>query len=688
MACKKTGVKAAWVLLLFFLLTGGGIAAARAGDDPGVQLVLVLDLPPVAGHGHAADRVSQAAGLLIRLLPDQAYLGLAAPGAELPAAQLGTAERREILDTLGAMKPPAQTKPFADMVAQSLTFFQPRGPEKRGLFIISDSAGSEEPEKKNAHLEEIAKLAAQARKAGVVIFAVSRPAGFSSEELQTLTLATGGRFWDAKTASDLITTILDFYDRLGQRQQAPLTGPDFKLDPWAKQAVVVAVRSVPGKAVMLTAPGGVHLTPRSRRGRTISWVAGQDYDLITLATPRPGVWSLTGAQPADSRVFLDTDLALTAMGVPRVVGADETLPVTAALAGNDKALAGAQDLAGTEFLAELQMNHGAPVTIKLQGPEPGNNAAPFPDARVGRFPPLHQEGDATLRISALGKTLQRSVELPITITRPWYRVALPTAAGPDAPPISFQPDVNRHLQQVEGAVTLQSAQGSLAGVLINPAPGAEIIMSQPSGCQDTCLANLQLTATAPGGRSLIIASGPRALSVPPAAPEPAAAPADKKISHEKAQAPHTAAGIKKSKRRWLWLALSGIGVLFFLGAGLLFWLEGREGQDSEEDGDPEVTSGDGDPRKQAQVDALLKEKAQLQAALEEKKSEAEQLKKEKADLQEELERTRARSEGSSKNLEELERRLEEAEQEAKGFQQEYMALYARSQEEKTTIKKN
>jgi hypothetical protein len=39
-------------------------------------------------------------------------------------------------------------------------------------------------------------------------------------------------------------------------------------------------------------------------------------------------------------------------------------------------------------------------------------------------------------------------------------------------------------------------------------------------------------------------------------------------------------------------------------------------------------------------------------------------------------------------LEELEKRLEDAEREAKGFQQEYMALYARSQEEKNTIKKN
>jgi hypothetical protein len=517
MKAPKLYPKAVWVLLLFCLLIGRGIPAAWAGDNPGVQLILVLDLSPTPDRAHAADGVSQAAALLVHLLPDQDYLGLAAPGAELPAAQLGKALRRDILETLATLKPAAQTKPFADIVAQTLNLFQPGGPEKRGLFILSDGAGGAEPRKKTAHLEEIAKLAAQARKAGVAIFAASRALGLSADELQALTLATGGRFWDAKTASDLITTILNFYERLGQHQEAPIIGADFRLDPWVKQAMVVALRSVPGKPVVLTTSTGARLTPRTP-ARTISWLAGQVYDLITISTPRPGVWSLAGARMADSRVFLDTDLALTANGTPRVAGADEALPVTAALSGPDKALAGAGKLASLEFHAELQRSQVEPLTMKLQAPGPEDGSAHPPGVRVGQFPPLHQEGDAALRITALGKTFQRSSELPITITRPWYRVALPTAAAPKAPPISFQPDAKHHLQQVEGVVTVQSAQGSLAGVLINPPPGSEIVMGRLPDGQDTCLADLQLTATSPGGRTLVIASGPRRLTNPAGSP--------------------------------------------------------------------------------------------------------------------------------------------------------------------------
>jgi hypothetical protein len=687
MARKKPGLKAAWVLLFVCLLIGGRISAARAGDSTGVQLVLVLDLSSSPDYSQAPDRVSQAAALLVHLLPDQDYLGLAAPGVELTAAELNPEKRRQVLKTLATLKPTLQPKPFADIVAQSLNLFQPGGPEKRGLFILSDGAGTAEPEKEPAHLQEIAKLAAQARKAGVAIFAASQVSGFSSDEIKALTLATGGRYWYAKTAPDLITAILNFYERLGQHQEVPITGTYFRLNPWVKQAVVVALRAVPGKAVVLTTPTGARLTPRTR-AKTISWVSGQDYDLVTLSASRPGVWSLAGARPADSRVFLDTELTLTGTGTPRVAGADEALPVTAALSGPERALAGAQGLAGTEFLAQIQMSYGAPLTVKLEAPEPGNTSAHSPGVRVGRFPPRHQEGDAALRITALGKTFSRSVELPITISRPWYRVTLPTAAAPKAPPISFQPDVKHHPQKVEGTVTVQSGQGSLAGVLINPVPGSEIVIDQLPDCQDSCLADLQLTGMAPGGRHLVIASGPRRLTIPPETLEKNAAPATEKVYQEKAPASHTPAGTRKSKRRWFWLALSGIGIVFFLGAGVLFWLEGRGDQDAEGDEDPGDTSGKSVLRLQAQVDGLLKEKAQLQAALEEKKRQTEHLEKENADLQGELERAKTKSQGSSKNLEELEKRLEDAEREAKGFQQEYMALYARSQEEKNTIKKN
>ncbi len=691
MVRKKPSLKAAWVLLFFCLLIGAGNSVVWAGKDTGVQLVLVMDLAKPANHDRGADLWSQAASLMVPLLKDQDYLGLAGPGEQpgimLPTAKLSPKQRRQALDKLASFKPEAHPKQLTDLVAQSLKLFQPGGPGTRALLILSDGGGRAEPAKKTAYLEEIKQVADQARKTGITIFAVSRAQGNSSDELKKLTSATSGSFWEVKTYSDLVKALLNFYERLAQPQETPIIGPDFRLDPWVKQAVVVALRAVPGRGVLLTTPSGARITPRTQ-ARTIRWDAQPAYDLITISQPRPGIWSLSGAQPAGSKVFLDTDLTLTAAGTPQVAGEDEALLVTAALSGPEKALAGALRPAGVEFLAELHLDHTAPMTTKLKMPEPGAGSAFPAGTRVGRFPPLHQEGNATLRISALGKNFQRSVELPIAITQPWYRVTLPAAAVPKVPPISFQPDPERRPQQVEGTVTLQSSQGSLAGVFINPAPGSEIIVAQPSGCQDSCQADLQLTGTAPGGRPLAITSGPRPLTVPQTAPEKPGDLDTKKVSKEKAQVKQSPPVTRKSKRRWVWLVLMGMGLVFFLVAGLLLWQERRGDQDEEGDEEADDGSGKNVLRLKAQVEGLLKEKAQLQGTLEEKDRQVEKLEAEKAKMQAELERAKTKSQGSSKTLEELEKRLEEAEREAKGFQQEYMALYARSQQDKETIKKN
>jgi hypothetical protein len=683
MAPKLRLIRAAWVLLFLCLLLGAGGPAVWAGGDSGTQLVLVLDLAKASRNDQALGILSQAAGLLVHLLKDQDYLGLVAScepeSVILPINRLTPEHRVQALGRLARLAGGPQPKPLSEVLPHALGVFQPGGPEPRVMFILSDGAREIDPQKKTSHLEGIRQVAAQARTAGVTINSLALSPRGISDELKTLTAVSGGRFWEGKTASDLTGAILNFYQRLAPSQEVPTQGTDFRLDQWVRQAVVVAARSVPGQGVMLVSPAGSRITPRTS-AKTIQWVVGQAYDLITISRPQPGIWGLAGARAADSRVFVDTDLTLTTAGTPREVAADEALAVTAALVSDHETPAGGQALTGTELRADLQVSPHDPLTTTLTALESGVNPALPPGARVGRFSPLHQQGEATLRVLALGKTFQRLVSQPISITPPWYRPALSATEAPKNPAISFQPDPALRPERVGGTVTLQSAQGALSGVLITPAPGSEIILTRPPGCLDSCSADLRLTGTAPGGRPLLVASGPFpkiSLKVPekPAAltPEPAAA--------EKVQASPS----RKAKRRWLWLALVGIGIAVLLAAALWFWQEGPESEAAEGEEEP---GGKSILRLQAQLEALSKEKAQLQATLEEKNSHAANLLAEKADLQADLDRISAKTKGNVQSIEELEKKLDEAEREAQGVQQEYMALYARSQQEKEAIKKN
>jgi len=240
---------------------------------------------------------------------------------------------------------------------------------------------------------------------------------------------------------------------------------------------------------------------------------------------------------------------------------------------------------------------------------------------------------------------------------------------------------------VEGTVTLRSAHGTLAGVLIKPSPGSEIVVEQPPGCPDACLMDLRLTGNGPGGDALTISSRP-----PPEASAKQMADTPFKSAVESAAAPKGAASssspaTRKSLRRWFSLALIIMGIAVLLAAALFYRQEGR---DSEEEGAEEGAAGGSSKsplRLKAQLEALTKEKAQLQAALEEKTSRINQLLAEKTTLESDLERIRAKSQETGNYLHELEKKLQQAEQETAGVQQEYMALYARSQQEKAVFKR-
>ena len=94
-------------------------------------------------------------------------------------------------------------------------------------------------------------------------------------------------------------------------------------------------------------------------------------------------------------------------------------------------------LSGAEFRAELQISPERRLSTDLKVPEPGAIPNLPAGVRVGSFPPLHQEGEAILTVSALGKIFHRSVSQGVTITPPWYRISMPAAEAQKNPSIHY-----------------------------------------------------------------------------------------------------------------------------------------------------------------------------------------------------------------------------------------------------------
>lgn len=688
MARKIPFGKIIWVVLVLCLLGGAGGFAVRAEEGFGVQLVVMLDSADPTGDGQMNSLLPQAASLLVHLLSDQDYLGLVGPGATdgilLPTAGLSPKHRLQALDTLARFAPAPDRNRVREVLQQALGAFQPHGPKRRVLFWLG---GGGEGFAEGEYVDpppQIDQLAAQARRAGVTIFAgLMAPAAAG----QTLTEATGGRFWKIKTALDLQVPCLKLYQHLAQPQEAPINGAQVLLDRWVNQAVMVLTRADPEKKVVLTDPGRAQISARTR-AKNLRWVTGRSWDLITLSRPRPGVWSFTGAQPEACKVFLSTELTLSAANPPREVGEDEALLVTAALHHVNGTPADPGLLAGTKFSAELQLQ-GTLLTAALKEPSPAQGAPESaPEFRTGRFPPLHQEGEGTLSLKAVGKSFQRRREFSLTITKPWYRVIPPAEEGQVRLPLRFQPNPGRRPERVEGTLTLKSALGSLSGIFINPVPGAEIILDRFPGSDDFSLANLHLNGTAPDGRPLAVAFGPLRLHPSQNIPDHPTPPQVETESPRKVQVKHPLSWTQRFRRSWVWLGLCVVGGGVLLVSAVLLWRLRAAGGDSEGEDDLGGSSPANILRLKTQVETMVKEKGELEAALKEKNQQAKQLQAEKAELQADLERLQKKVQANLKALEEAEKKLAENEEEAQRVKQEYMALYARNQREQEALKKN
>ncbi len=694
MSRRSQSGKAIWVLVILGLLVGSGGPELWAGEADGVQLVMVLDLPEPPRGPRVSRFVSQAADLLVHLLNERHYVGLVARGKGgpvlLPAARLSPDHRKLTLKEIKRLTPAAGQAPLTEVLKQALGAFDPKGPAVRALLLFTDGSRVSSLKKANspaASTEAPWEVITQAQEAKVAVYAAVLAPMPNAGVLKNLTAATMGRFWEFKGPSTLHLASLKLYEYLEQPQQAPLSSDRLLLDPRVKEAVLVASRSASGRGVVLTSPSGGRITSRSR-SKTIRWTACQAYDLINISQPRPGFWSLARARPEVSRIFLNTDLKLLAPQVPREVGEDEAVLVAATLQLNRKVPVGSDILKGANFTADLEVGPGPSQQVELKPPGSEAEYAWPAGARVGQFPPQRHPGKGTIRLLAQGKAFQRQVTRPLTIGRPWFRASVLPAGKTEPPRLCFQPAPGRLPEKLEGTVTLRTGQGTLAGALVSPAPGAKITLPGPFGRSGPSWADLRLTGTTPGGRPLVIASAPTRLKTEsPAAPAPP--PTDAIVKPPSGKISQSFANLyQKFRRRGLWLGLIVLGLAAFLTATGLYL---RQRLQTGETGEEEASSPSSRKnllRLKAQMENLTKEKGQLQMALEEKGREVSQLKAENADLEASLARQQERSQTSMRSLEDLEKKLEDTVQESKAVQEEYMALFARNEQEKSTLKKN
>lgn len=697
------------------LLVFGVLAFAfgpRGAEARPVQLIMALDISGSMKTTDPLRLLPKSARIMVELLDEKDRLGILTfedvTLTRLALGPLSPVKRRKGFQELARLQPRGLWTDIYQVTAAALKAFNPPGEAKRALLLISDGQMDIDPPKGNskAFVERVHQEIIPAyKKAGIPIYTVAFTSDSDQALLKALAEQTGGRFLLIPAAQEIHRAFTSFYEDLKGPQTAPLVGNNFVIDPQVQEAILVVTRSRQGKPVVLETPQRRRLSPSSKGVR---WFAAPTFDMVTIPRPEPGKWTVSGHKEGEGKIILMTDLRLDCPHLPREAGADEALMAGALLKDKGQVVTAPEVLSQTVFTAELKIEGGKPVQLPL-GLSPVEQKGLWPaGARVARFPTFSAPGVWHLKIRALGKTFQRERNIFIKVSTPWYKVQPVTGDGP--PQVEFLPSPDRKAARLAGWVSISALAGGVAGKFVHPPPGSIFRFALPPDLSGSYLVNLDFSGVTASGRPLVLQPPPLRLDLTPAAaasarrPQSAAAasaPGSKSAAVTSSLGPNSAAaassplaaGTMSRSRKWLWVAvmvLTGTIIILvtvayvFQPPSLRFLIIRRSSRGAvDEDMPPEKLN----LMLKAQVESLQKEKGKLLADMGEMRQQIEKLTAAKEELEARLGQPSQEYQQKSKIINELEQRLEEAEKEAKSVQEEYMALYARSQKEKQTLKK-
>jgi hypothetical protein len=673
---------------LLCLITSNPLAAVS--EEPPLTLLLALDTSGSMKTNDPRRLLPQAAALMVRLLEERDRLGIfsfdASPRLILETGALTPERRRGCLRDLGGLQPLGAYTDIPAVLDAALETFGPSTPPPRALVLITDGHVDIDPRlgDNEAAVRRLRQEILPAyQKADIPVYTVAFTVQSDQKLLLDMAAETGGAFLLVERDADLHNAFLWIYEKLKQPQLSPIINNRFLIDSGVEEAMLIASRKDPDRPVALTDPQGRKLSPKDAPGQ-VRWFATPAFDMVTIVAPRPGVWSLSGGMEGEGKVMLLTDLKLMCPHMPEEMGGDEALAVGAALFEHGRPVTRPELLEQTVFQALLAPEGGEPYRLELkESPADQRDWWP-PGARAGRFPPVRGAGTARVQVQVRGKTFHRERNFSLRVTSPWYREAQASGSGP----LEFQPGETGPLDAAHGWLSLRPDTGGLAAVLFRPAQDGSFSLRLP-GPRPPAAADVLLTGTAPPGRPVFIQ--PRFPNVAPAMAGDAGPPGAflanlrAKLRQLRAQG-LSGAGFLQSRAAILAALALLAGALAAAG-----WLTRQRWRALLLKGLTTHVFAPGDGGENlmvlAQLEVLQKEKADLAAKCVELEKRLKHLTAENVELAKKLEQQSLTFKEKSKAMGELEQKLQEAELEAKAVQEEYMALYARNQEEKQGLKK-
>ncbi|MBZ9560401.1 MULTISPECIES: vWA domain-containing protein [unclassified Modicisalibacter] len=392
-------------------------ATARAQAPDTADVRLVFDVSGSMKQNDPNRLSASALELIVTLLPSGARGGLWTFGSEvanpLPPTTIDDAWRQRALSLKPALLDYQQYTDIERAVRQAAD--APPTDGKRHLILLTDGmvdtpGGADKAARDEASRKRlIDELAPVLHDDDVVVHTIAFSPNVDLDLLENLAQKTQGLTAVAEDPEALLRAFLDVFDRIFPRDQVPLEAGSFPIDERVDAFSSLLFHGPQAPPLALIAPDGTRYTVDDHPD-DVRWQHQPLFDIIHMPAPIAGQWRVEGEVGPDSRISVESPLALRTRELPTTLYQGFETPIEAWLTRPDGGVGEGEGGSPVSLRAELRDIDGRvrqTVPLTAQG-----------DHYRGVLAPPEQAGNARLVVVAENDDFIRERRQAVNVLSP------------------------------------------------------------------------------------------------------------------------------------------------------------------------------------------------------------------------------------------------------------------------------
>ncbi len=309
---------------------------------------------------------------------------------------------------------------------------QQRRPDSvAALVVISDGKMDPIPEKGSGvelSRKTLEEVAPELKDSGISVYTLAFSEQADREFLSQLAIQSGGLSWYANTSETLHSSFADLLLAVKKPQVIPLKKKGFSIDGNVNEATFY-LDSSKENPIVLVSPTGERLT-ESRKPNVVKWFTGEQFTVITIPTPFPGIWTVEGVDEREAFATLLTQLKLV-VDWPANVLKDEPAILQAQLFDGVKPIAIPQIAGVAKFGFQVIRTDvvSPPIATDFLN-DNGEDGDEIANDGIFSFKLSFSEaGEYKIRVLAQAPTFEREQARPFRVRPEWLTIRTSAESG-------------------------------------------------------------------------------------------------------------------------------------------------------------------------------------------------------------------------------------------------------------------